>query len=144
MNEMSTEENERIVSSVYEAAMRELHAGRPVSHPVKLIHDVEHMMQEANSGASFEQYFRWASVDELATIRDHLRILDLHDVLDLLSEAIAIAFPTGVPLTDEDKSRATEWSPEQEAELSRLFGRLEGQNGRITNTLGAYARNSRL
>jgi hypothetical protein len=50
--ELSTEENERIVARVYEAAMAVLHAGRPVSAAQRLLHDVEHMMQEANSGAS--------------------------------------------------------------------------------------------
>jgi hypothetical protein len=142
MTEMSTEENERTVSRVYEAAMTELHAGRPVSPAVKLIHDVEHMVQEVNSGASFEQYFRWASLEELATIRGHLQTLGLQDVSDLLSEAIGIAFPGGFPSTEEGKSKATEWSPEQEAALSGLFPRLEEQNGRITNTLGEYARRS--
>lgn len=142
MPELSTEENERIVARVYEAAMAELHAGRPVSAAQRLVHDVEHMMQEANSGASFEQYFRWASLEEIAAIRGHLQTLKLDDLSDLMSQAIAIAFPNGLPATDDEKSNATEWTPEQEEALGDLFPQLEEENGRVTNALGAYAKHS--
>lgn len=142
MSEISTEENERIVSRVYEAAMNELHAGRPVSAAQRLIHDVEHMMQEVNSGASFEQYFRWATLDEIAQIRDHLRTVGLQDVSSLVSQAIGVAFPNGFPSTEEEKSDATDWTPAQEEALAGLFTRLEEENGRVTNVLGAYAKQS--
>ncbi|MGH9961725.1 MAG: DMP19 family protein [Pyrinomonadaceae bacterium] len=142
MSEVSTEENGRIVSRVSEAAMNELHAGRPISAAQRLIHDIEHMMQEVNSGASFEQYFRWASLNEVSKICDHLRTAGLQDVSNLVSQAIEIAFPNGLPSTDEEKSEATDWTPAQEEALAELFPRLEEENGRVTNTLGAYAKRS--
>jgi hypothetical protein len=107
---------------------------------LRLIHDVEHMMQEANSGASFEQYFRWASTDELRNIMGHLRTLGLTDVAEITTDAMRVAFPNGTPSTQEAKDEATDWTPEQESELNRLFTKLEELNGRVMNILGAYAR----
>jgi len=140
MPELSTKENERIVSSVYEAAMKELQAERPISAAQRLIHDIEHMMQEVNSGASFEQYFRWASLDEIARICEHLRTVGLEDLSSLVAQALAVAFPGGLPSTDDEKSGATDWTPEQGKLLATLFPRLEELNGRVTNVLGAYAK----
>jgi hypothetical protein len=65
MPEISTLENEQLVARVYEEAMSALDAGKPVSAPALVVHDVEHLMQEVNSGVSFEGYFRWSSLDEI-------------------------------------------------------------------------------
>ena len=140
MAEISTKENEEAVARIYAAAMDALHGGEPISVEQRVIHDVEHMMQEANSGASFEQYFRWASLDEINAILSHLQRLGLEDVAALVTRAIDVAFPDGVPANEEEKSDATEWTAEQESALGELFEQLEEQNGRVTNTLGAYAR----
>jgi hypothetical protein len=138
--ELATEENEQAVARAYEQAMSALHAGKATSPELRLIHDVEHMMQEANSGASFEQYFRWASTDELRNIMGHLRTLGLTDVAEITTDAMRVAFPNGTPSTQEAKDEATDWTPEQESELNRLFTKLEELNGRVMNILGAYAR----
>ena len=143
MTETSTQENEELVSRVYEQAMSDLEAGKPISPDQRLVHDVEHLMQEVNSGASFEQYFRWTSLDEITRIRDHLRTLGLADLADLVTEAIDIAFPRGLPASDDAKSEATHWTEEQESALEALFPRLEDENGRVTNVLGEYARRVR-
>src|SRR5574341_62178 len=106
MPEMSTAENEQIVSRIYEATMNALHANKAVSADHRRIHDIEHLMQEVNSGASFEQYFRWATVAEINSIRAHLQAVGLGDVAALVTQAIEIAFPKGLPSTDEEKSEA--------------------------------------
>lgn len=139
MAEISTEENQRLVARVYDEAMAALHAGGLVSAVQLLVHDVEHMMQEVNSGISYEQYFRWASCEEMGRIRDHLRALGLTRVLELTSKAIAVAFPKGLP-ADEGAKEATEWTPDQTEALGKLFEQLEEENGHVTNVLSEYAR----
>jgi len=140
MPELSTEENQRLVARVYEQAMAGLSAGKPLSAAQLRVHDVEHMMQEVNSGISYAQYFRWASCEELSRIRGHLKALGLTRLLELTSRALDIAFPKGLPTDEAAKSQATEWTAEQEEELGRMFEQLEEENGHVTNVLGEYAR----
>ena len=140
MAEISTEEHEKAVSEVYVAAMEALSAGRPITPEQRVVHDVEHMMQEVNSGASFEQYFRWAELDELRAIRGRLTLLGLGQVEALAAKAFSIAFPNGIPATEEEKQAATEWTEEQLEALGELFPQLEEYNGQVTNVLGAYAK----
>ena len=140
MAEISTEENEKAVSEVYVAAMEALAAGRPITPEQRVVHDVEHLMQEVNSGASFEQYFRWSSLDELKAIRGRLTLLGLGQVEAVAAKAFTIAFPNGLPSTDEEKDAATEWTDQQLEDLGELFPQLEEHNGHVTNVLGAYAK----
>lgn len=138
--EIATEENEQAVALVYKRTLDALIANQSISADERLVHDVEHLMQEANSGASYEQYFRWASISKIATIAANLRFLGLNDVAELTEQAITVAFPNGIPETDEAKEDETDWTSQQEDRLSELFRQLEQQNGRVTNVLGAYAR----
>jgi hypothetical protein len=74
---------------------------------------------------------------------DHIAVArGLEDVSTLVSRAIEIAFPNGLPSTDEEKSEATEWTSAQEEALAALFPKLEDENGRVTNILAAYAKRS--
>ena len=139
MSELAAPEHEEIVGRLYLEAVEALGRGEPIRSELRVVHDVEHLMQEANSGASFEQYFRWASLDEITNIRGHLRQLGLDDVAQLVARALEVAFPNGVPASDEAKSDATEWTPEQEEALAELFPALEEHNGRVMNALGRYA-----
>ena len=140
MPEQSSEEDEMVVQRIYSGALEALGAGETLSPEIRLIHDVEHLMQEVNSGASFEQYFRWAPVGEIAAICRHLETAGIDDVAQLTREAIGVAFPKGLPATDDEKSEATEWTEEQEQALETLFPRLEDQNGRVTRLLAVHAR----
>ena len=144
MPEISTSENEQLVARVYEEAMSALDKGKQVSAPALVVHDVEHLMQEVNSGVSFEGYFRWSSLDEIRRIREQLRAVGLSRILELTEQAIQIAFPEGIPRTEEEKRSATEWTSEQEERLASLFDDLEEQNGRAMNVLGEYARTNGL
>jgi hypothetical protein len=140
MSEQSTEEDETVVQRAYSGALEALAAGETLSPQIRLIHDVEHLMQEVNSGASFEQYFRWAPVGEIAAICRHLETAGIDDVAQLTREAIGVAFPNGLPPTDDEKSEATDWTEEQEEALGALFPQLEDQTGRVTRLLAAHAR----
>jgi len=144
MPEISTTENEELVARVYQEAMSTLESGKQLPFPALVVHDVEHLMQEANSAVSFEGYFRWASLDEIGRIREQLRAVGLSRILELTERAIQVAFPNGIPATEEEKRNATEWTPEQEESLASLFGDLEEQNGHVTNVLGEYARTNGL
>jgi hypothetical protein len=124
--------------------MRALEEGKHVPAPALVVHDVEHLMQEVNSAASFEGYFRWSSLDELGRIRDQLRAVGLDRILELTERAIQLAFPEGIPTTEEEKRNATEWTSEQEEGLASLLSDLEEQNGHVMNVLGEYARTNGL
>jgi hypothetical protein len=137
--EMSTEENEAIVRGICEAVTAARESGKPITPEQQLIYDVDYLLMEANSGASFEQYFRWASVDEIKRVVPALRKVGLVDVAELTETAIRVAFPNGVPPTDEEKSGLTEWSEAQDERLRELFPALEDQNGRVTNVLARFA-----
>jgi hypothetical protein len=69
-----------------------------------------------------------------------LRAVGLSRILELTEQAIQIAFPAGMPTTEEEKRSATEWTSEQEERLASLFDDLEEQNGHVMNVLGEYAR----
>jgi hypothetical protein len=136
--EIATEENEQAVARVYEKAMSAVHSAQPLSKELRLVHNIEHMLQEANSGVSFEQYFRWAPLTEICEISQQLNSIGLADVAAIVERAIDVAFPNGLPDSQEAKDEATEWSEEQENKLNELFVPLEELNGRVMNVLGAY------
>ena len=137
--EISTSENEAIVRSICEAVTADRESGKPIKPDHQVIYDIDYLLMEANSGASFEQYFRWASVEEIRRVVPALRKVGLPDVAELTEKAIQVAFPKGIPPMDEEKSGLTEWSEAQDEELRELFPALEDQNGRIINVLAAFA-----
>ena len=97
-----------------------------------------------NSGASFEQYFRWVGKPELDQILGHVRSLDLQPVYEIVEEALMIAFPKGVPEDDDEYEECTDWNEDQEERLSELFEKLEPYNGLITNKLGKFIQENSL
>jgi hypothetical protein len=136
--EISTEENEKLVSEVYERSMESVHAGSAISDDENLVFQVELLSQEVNSGASFEQYFRWVGKGEVDLIVELLNKLELSDVSGIVEKAINVAFPDGVPNNEDEYENCTEWSESQEEKLESLFEEFEQYNGVITNKLGAY------
>jgi len=140
MSEMSTPENEELVSRVYTRALEDREQGRALDAAMLMVYHIEMLSQEVNSGASFEQYLRWASVDEIAQAADRLESLKLADVAKLVRQAIAVAFPDGVPSSDEEKNDLTEWTVDQEERLVALAGEFEQFNGRIINGLADFYR----
>jgi len=108
-----------------------------------MVYHIEMLSQEVNSGASFEQYFRWASIEEISEAVGRLESLALSDVAQIVRRAIDVAFPNGLPATDEEKSELTEWTEEQEELLGKAANEFEEFNGRIINVLAAFYRKSR-
>ena len=143
MPEMSTTENEALVSRVYTQALQDRDDGRELAAAELMVYHIEMLSQEVNSGASFEQYFRWAAVEEISQAVGRLESLALSDVAKIVRRAIDAAFPNGLPATDEEKSELTEWTQEQEELLSTAANEFEEFNGRIINVLAAFYRKSK-
>lgn len=136
--EISSAENEAIVRTVCESVSSALEKGQAVKPEHLVVYEIDYLVMEANSAASYEQYFRWASVEQIGRIISALRMVRLEDVADLTERAIRVAFPHGVPTSNEEKTNLTNWSDEQENELRALFTLFEEHNGRITNVLARY------
>lgn len=140
--EQSTQESEAIVSRVYEEALGLDGDLARMNEVQRVVYLVEHLMQEVNSGASFEQYFRWASIDEIGQILPALGSLGLGSAAAIVESAMHSAFPNGIPGSEEEMSDLTVWSQDQEVELARLFGEFEELNGHVTNVLGRFVSRS--
>ncbi len=136
--ELATEENSDRLSKTYTRVMEEVHAERPITDDENFVFQVELLSQEANSGASFEQYFRWVGKSELDQILGYVQRLDLPPVYEIIQQALAIAFPNGVPNDEDEYEECTEWSETQEEKLGELFERFEPYNGAIINKLGKF------
>jgi hypothetical protein len=143
MPEMSTTENEELVSRVYTQALQDRQDGRTLAPADLMVYHIEMLSQEVNSGASFEQYFRWASVEEIAGAASRLESLGLSEVAPIVRRAIKVAFPKGVPASDEEKNELTEWSEKQEELLAAAAKEFEEFNGRIINVLAAFYRQNK-
>jgi hypothetical protein len=143
MPEMSTSENEELVSRVYTQALQDRADGRKLAPADLMVYHVEMLSQEVNSGASFEQYFRWASVEEISEAAGRLESLALPEVAQIVRRAIDVAFPNGLPANDEEKSELTDWTEKQAELLSAAASEFEEFNGRIINVLAGFYRSSR-
>lgn len=138
--EMATEEDSNLVSDVYTRIMEDVHAENPITDKENFVFQIELLSQEVNSGASFEQYFRWVGKPELDQILGHVRSLDLPPVYEIVEEALAVAFPDGVPEDSDEYEECTDWTETQEERLNTLFEKFEVYNGAITNKLAGFIR----
>ena len=143
MPDKSTPENEALVSRVYTQALQDRQDGRKLAPPDLMVYHIEMLSQEVNSGASFEQYFRWASVEEIAEAVSRLESLGLSEVAQIVRRAIQVAFPKGVPATEEEKNELPEWSANQAELLGRAANEFEEFNGRIINVLATFYRKNK-
>jgi len=139
--ETSASENEALVSRVYTQALLDRQGGRELAPADLMVYNIEMLSQEVNSGASFEQYFRWASVEEISEAVDRLTSLGLPEVAEIVRRAIDIAFPDGLPATDADKSDL-DWTDDQLERMGAAATDFEQFNGRIINVLAAFYRKS--
>jgi hypothetical protein len=142
MAEMADLENEQLVARVYTRALELRSEDGELAAPDLVVYEVEMLSQEVNSGASFEQYFRWASLAEIARVVDRLEALGLAEVAELTRRAIEVAFPAGLPASDEEKGDLAEWSEAQQQRLGELADGFTEFNGRIINALAAFYRRS--
>ena len=140
MAEMSTAENEQLVAHVYTKTLEARTAETELSGSDQMVYEIETLSQEVNSGASFEQYFRWASLDALPTVVTRLQSLGLVALADITRRAFDVAFPNGLPKSDEEKDALTRWTAEQERQLHALAEEFTEFNGSITNALASFYR----
>lgn len=144
MPELSTPENDALIARVYLHALTAQSAHQTLDAPTQMVYELEMLSQEVNSGASFEQYFRWAPLAAISQASERLTKLSLVEVAALLHRAIQVAFPGGLPCSDAEKDACTAWTDEQLQELCALAEAFADYNGRITNTLAAFYNASRL
>jgi len=133
-------EDTQRVARVYAQALAERAAFRPLAEPERMVYEIEMLTQEVNSGASFEQYFRWASRDELLAVRERLHILGLGAVVEITQRAFAVAFPGGLPASDTAIEEAMRWTPDQLDQLRALATEFCACNGAITQALARFHR----
>lgn len=133
-------ESEALVAAAYARALQDRAEGLELSPADQLLYEVEMLCQEVNSGASFEQYFRWASLDEIQRAPVRLDELGLPALARLVRSAAVIAFPAGLPASEAEMDELTGWTPEQEAELALLADEFAESNGLLANTLAAWYR----
>lgn len=137
---MQQEQDQALIARVYGRALELRAADRRLGSCEQVIYEVEMLSQEVNSGASFEQYFRWASVSELHQVDARLQALGLDDVAALVRRACAVAFPQGLPQTEDALERATLWTPGQRVRLALLGEEFCAFNPAITAALAALYR----
>ena len=140
MTGASTPGDEALVAAAYARALRDRAEGLELAPSDQLLYEVEMLCQEVNSGASFEQYFRWASLEEVRRAPVRLEELGLPSLARLVRAATAIAFPAGLPSSEAEVDELTLWSPEQVAELALLAGEFAESNGLLGHTLAAWYR----
>lgn len=140
--EISSEENAARVNAVYGALISAANSGHWVSPQADLVYQVELLSQEVNSGASFEQYFRWVRVTDDSRILQYLDELGLPEVRGIVERALKTAFPGGIPQDDDAYDSCTDWSESQLRQLAELFSEFERYNGILTNRLGQFIANN--
>lgn len=137
---ISHPESDALIAAAYARALEDRSEGRDLSPALQCLYEVEMLCQEVNSGASFEQYFRWAAPDEIARAPARLEELGLPALALLVRRATAIAFPGGLPASAVEMDELTEWTEEQEAELALLADEFTDSNGLLANTLADWYR----
>jgi len=106
---------------IHSTVLAVLEKGEAVSDGDLLIYDIEDLIMESNSGASFEQYFRWARIEQISRIVQELLSIGFVEAADITQRAINTAFSGGLPKTEIEKGQLTDWTEKQETELVRLF-----------------------
>jgi len=82
--------------------------GEPAAKPpetdaLKLFYDLYDLDLEIGSGASFDQYFVWASPEQIQRIVGQLEYLELYEHARIAQAAIDVAYPKGAPQTYAEK-----------------------------------------
>ena len=139
--EISTEENEKLINRICESVREAYKKNAAVSDGHRLIYEIEHLLMEVNSGATFEQYFQWSKLEQIARIVSQLETVGLSEAAQITREAISVAYPDGLPPAPADKVSLSNWdgSEEQEEQLKELAEKFTDYNGTITNKLADYA-----
>jgi hypothetical protein len=138
--EIGTKENMEVVNRVWEYVFEAQQNHRHITDEQRSIYEVENLAMEVNSGASYEQYFRFATIEEISGIVLLLEKFEFFEVAKLTKQAIDVAYPNGIPQTNKEKDYLPDWSEAQDVALREFGHRFTDYNGRICNTLADYAR----
>lgn len=115
-------------------------SAKPLTPAMQTFYDVVCLDMEIGSGASFEQYFRWTSKEQIDRVLSQLELVGLDDIVGITEEAIRIAFPDGVPADPLVQEECTDWTESQEETLDALFRHYPGIHSLIEARLAAFAR----
>ena len=108
------------------------------SIPQKVFSSIWAVESEVNNGG-FSQYFSNSSCETAPFIVEALETIAAPKTADICRRAIAAAFPTGLPPDSEAiSSAASEFSDEQEDELSALDDEFFQYPHNLTELLFAY------
>ncbi len=143
---MNTLNDADLVAAIGEALIGEMDApGKvPETRELQLFSDIYNFDLEIGSGASYEQYFRWASKAQIDNLLSQLSALDLDTLTDSTRQAIDIAFPDGVPSDPDAFDDCLDWSEEQEESLEALYDKEENIHALIEEKLACFARSNDL
>ncbi|MCK0153354.1 hypothetical protein MWU49_06555 [Alcanivorax sp. S6407] len=113
---------------------------KPLSPEMKTFYEVVCLDMEIGSGASFEQYFRWSSKEQIERVLSQLGRVGLDEIIGVTEEAIRVAFPDGVPDDPLARDECTEWTDDQEEALDALYRNCPGIHSLIETKLATFAR----
>ena len=116
----------------------------PETDEMQIFYDVYCLDMEIGSAASFEQYFRWSGKEQVDEILNQLREVGLQEIIVSVKKAIDIAFPNGVPEDRDTYQECTDWTEEQNDELTELYEKEENIHALIEEKLAEYARENDL
>ncbi len=138
--EFTKPESQALIRSVTDRIRKRKWWHAKVSDLEKIVSEVDLLVTETNSGASFEQYFRWARLEGIRRIVGHIELLGLTDLAKLVERAISVAFPGGIPESYEEKDELTDWADSTERELHELAKEFLDESGRLENRLADFYR----
>lgn len=103
-----------------------------------LVFQINRLLTEAGSGASFDQYFEWVGINEVKQIVGQINKLGILEVTTIVTKAIKVAFPNGVPENDTEYRKSTHWTEEQVEKLDYLYRQFEPYDSAVMNRLAKH------
>lgn len=143
MNSMTDEELVRRIADFLMAEVDE-QGNEPSTAELQLFFDIFCFDMEIGSGASYEQYFRWSSKEQIDRLLVQLNQLGLGEIVDSTREAIEVAFPHGVPANEDDFEDCLDWTEDQEEALEALYEQEVNIHPLVEEKLAVYARSHNL
>jgi hypothetical protein len=111
---------------------------------MRLFFDVYCFDMELGSGASYDQYFHWASKLNVESILKQLEAIGLEALVESTSKAIKVAFPNGIPTSEDEFEDCLDWSEKQEDVLVELYEKEENLHALVEEKLAEFARKNDL
>ncbi|WP_434339831.1 hypothetical protein [Motilimonas cestriensis] len=100
--------------------------------------------QTTKKDAKYYRYFHWASKTNVESILKQLEAIGLDAIVGSTSEAIKVAFPNGIPTSEDEFEDCLDWSEEQEDVLAELYEKEENLHSAVEEKLAEFARENDL